>query len=61
MTRDSENELRIIDDKDIETSTERPVSKRLADDLDSEKKTEFEKMKEDIGEVSEKFLPVKSP
>ena len=55
MSRDSENELRIIDDRDIETSPENAVPKRKADDLGSEKKTEFEEIKEDIGEVSENF------
>ena len=56
MSRDSKNELRIIDDEEIETSTEKPVPKRLADDLDSEKNTDFAKIEEDIGEVSENFF-----
>ena len=58
MSWDSENQLRIIDDRHVETSIKKAVSNQLSDDLGSENKTEFEKMKEDIGVVSEKnFLP----
>ena len=60
MSRDSENELRIIDDKDVKTSTEKPVSKRLLDDLESEFKTEMKEMKEDIGQVSERIFNQKN-
>lgn len=52
IPRDSENMLRIIDDTDIKTSTE----KRLSNHLESENKTEIEKMKEDIGGVSQKKI-----
>ena len=56
IPRDSENMLRIIDDTDIKTSTEKPVSKRLSDHLESENKTEIENIRGDIGEVSEKLF-----
>ena len=55
MSRDSENDQHIIDDR-IPTPTEKPVSKRLFD-LESETKTDIEKIKEDLGKVSEKTLP----
>ena len=61
MSRDSENELRILDKRDVKTSTVKPVSKRLVDHIESQNKTEIEKMKEDIGEVSEFFLPKSFP
>ena len=55
MSRDSENDVPIIDDRDIKTPTEKPVSKRRFD-LESENKTEIQKMKEELGKVSKKTI-----
>ena len=56
MSRDSENELRMIDDRHVESSSKKAVSNQLSDDLVSENKTEIEKMKKEIGEVSKKIF-----
>ena len=55
-SRDSENELRMIDDRHVESSSKKAVSNQLSDDLVSENKTEIEKMKKEIGEVSKKIF-----
>ena len=54
MSRDTENDVPIIDERDVETPQEKPFSKRL--DLESENKTEIEKIKEELGTVSKKIF-----